>query len=106
MKPHDLACPGDHSRRIDAKLTDDQRDVDAIVKSHAGEESANGEGPEGPCTRGRDGRQQSEAVAQHQGGDASPVISDPSEEEAAHDRAAEEDRLCRRHEILPVAYPI
>lgn len=35
-------------------LTDDQRDVDAVVERQTGEKSAEGEGPEGIRARGSD----------------------------------------------------
>ena len=88
------------------ELTDNQRDVDAIVESQTSKKSADGEGPEGVRARGRDRGQEADAVAQHQGGNPPFVIGDPSEEETADDGAAEEDRLCRRDEILLVTYPI
>lgn len=87
-------------------LTDDQRDVDAVVERQTGEKSAEGEGPEGIRARGSDWGQEPDAVAEHQGGDPASVIGDPSEEQAADDGATEEDRLCRRYEVLLVTYPI
>lgn len=77
------------------RLTDDQRYIDAIVEGQAGEEPAQREGPEGARARGCDGGQERDDVAQHQRGDSPSVVGDPAEEEAADDRAAEEDRLCR-----------
>lgn len=87
-------------------LTDNQRDVYAVVESQTGKKSADGEGPEGVRACGSDWCQKGNAVAQHQGGNPSLVIGDPSKQETADDGAAEEDRLCRRDEIFPVTYPI
>lgn len=87
-------------------LTDNQRDIDAIVESQTGEESADGEGPEGVRARGRDRGQEPNAVAEHQCGNPASVVGDPSEEQTADDGAAEEDRLRRRYEVFPVTYPI
>jgi len=87
-------------------LTDNQRNVDAIIESQTGKKSADGEGPEGIRARSCDRGQESHAIAEYQGGNSAFVIGDPSEEEATDDGAAKEDRLCRRYEILPVTYPI
>lgn len=87
-------------------LTDNQWDVDAIVESQTGKKSANGKGPEGIRTRSCDRGQEPDAIAEHQGGNPASVVGNPSEEQTADDRAAEEDRLCRRYEVLPATYPI
>lgn len=87
-------------------LTDDQRDVDAIVESQTSKKSANGKGPKGIRTRSCDRGQEPNAIAEHQGGNPTSVVGNPSEEQTADDGAAEEDRLCRRYEVLLVTYPI
>jgi hypothetical protein len=80
--------------------------VDDVVEGEAGEEAAEGEGPE---ARGRgrgDGGEEAAAAAEDEGRNSAPMIRDPAEEEAPGYRAAVEYRLRRGDEVAALAYPI
>lgn len=91
------------SRRI---RTQDVHHGETVVESEADEKSAQRELPETAGQGGRDARQEAGDVGADQRRYSAVSVGDPSEDQAAEDRADEEDALggCRQRAVL--AYPI